>query len=321
MSPRNGDTPRGKKHPTWGDNVVVADFGARRRRELAAGQTTPQVPRQETETWAAATLMEALAQQADSGRLARGREYYRAGKILGVELQTNVISGLVAGSQLEPFDVSIRLRSLGKRQLAFVEQELLMDASHVRSLVKGSAPGVDVAAILLRKDHLATTTCTCPDRSTACKHVVAVMYAVSAQLSRDPLQVLRLRGIDPVPLLQQLGHSDAPSEPRPLRAVETARSEAEDVPEIVDAAAFWGENSEPISWEPFSEEWGMEQGDTEAMMAALRTVSWTGVDQLYIRHELERCYETLTEIDLAFDNVPWSRDTLSRADARNGHHD
>lgn len=144
MSPRSGDTPRGKKHPTWGDNVVVADFGARRRRELAAGQTTPQVPRQETETWAAATLMEALAQQADSGRLARGREYYRAGKILGVELQTNVISGLVAGSQLEPFDVSIRLRSMGKRRLAFVEQELLMDASHVRSLVKGSAPGVDV---------------------------------------------------------------------------------------------------------------------------------------------------------------------------------
>ena len=133
MSPRSGDTPRGKKHPTWGDNVVVADFGARRRRELAAGQTTPQVPRQETETWAAATLMEALAQQADSGRLARGREYFRAGKILGVELPEghfDTLGGLVmhllgripeVGDEVEWGPFTLRVLELDGRRVDRVE--------------------------------------------------------------------------------------------------------------------------------------------------------------------------------------------------------
>ena len=320
---------QGRKYATWGDNVVLADFGARRRREMAAGKTEPKFPHRETEGWAASLLMEAVAENADSGRLARGREYYRADKVLGVELLANMISGLVAGTQLEPFDVTVRLRPLGDRQREFVKQELLMDASHMRSLARGSAPGDDVASILLRRDHIGQLSCTCPDKSAVCKHVVCVMYAVSARLTRDPLHILRLRGIDPAPLLQQLGQADHAAGVVPLgRSVEREKQQdsskaaaADGTPEIVDTKAFWGEGTDDVTWEPFVEEWGMEKGDEQALMGALRTVSFTGVDQLYIRHELERCYETLSDSQLVFDNPPWSEDPLSGVDARNGQHD
>lgn len=317
-----GGPKKGRKHPSWGDNVVLADFGARRRREatrdLTTGAGRSKAPSGETESWSAALLMDAVASQADSGRLARGREYYRADKVLGVEMRDNAISGLVAGSQLEPFDVSVRLRPMGSRQKAFVEQELLMDASNVRTIAQGGAPGDDVASILLRSDHVGALNCTCPDKSAVCKHVVCVMYAVAARLTREPMLVLQLRGIDLKPLLQQLGQADQAAGVVRMPGLkgegdvekkndDEPKETSSDLQDIVDAEAFWGEDSQPVTWEPFSEEWGMEQGDEQALMGALRTVSWTGVDQLYIRHELERCYETLTELEPMFDNAPWTR--------------
>lgn len=318
-----------RKKPTtrrtrWGDNVVMADFGAKRRQELKAGRREPRMPVGEQESWGAAQLMEALATRTDSGRLARGREYYRAGRVIGVEMGRNQVTGLVKGTQLEPFDVHIRLAPMGKRQWAFVEQELLLDSSHLLSLGRGGAPGSDVAAILFRPDQLASVSCTCPDKSLVCKHVVSVGYSVASQLSKEPLQVLRLRGLEPEPFLAHMGMRNEPAAVRPLHArpVEVPEEDSgKRLPELVDPVKFWGDVQAEVEWEPLDVEIGMEQGDHEAIMTGLRTVSWTGVDQLRAHFELEKCYEALTEGEHVFDNLPWMEGKSSQADDRDEDHE
>lgn len=343
MSPHNGngsghggggrgDKPRRRALPTrWGDNVVMADFGARRRKEAAgAVDSLPRMPKGESESWASAQLMEALAHNTDSGRLARGREYYRGGKVLGVELAENFMTGLVDGTQLEPFDVTLRLKRLPERKRAFLEQELLMDQSHLRSLIQGQAPGTEVATILMRPDHLSQVSCTCPDRSAVCKHAVAVGYAIAAQLTRDPGQILRLRGIDPDPLMAQLRRADEDTGaasldawrgPQLVGGVASEKKKETTTPDIVDQAQFWGTLSERVTWGPLDPEMGLDKGDKQAIMAALRTVSWTGVDQLRAHHELERCYETLVDEGELFDNLPWEHDFMSQLPDTDRNHD
>ncbi|MBC2681900.1 SWIM zinc finger family protein [Corynebacterium anserum] len=328
----------------WGENVVMADFGARRRKEAAeAANSLPSIPRGESESWASAQLMEALAENTDSGRLARGREYYRGGKVLGVELAENIITGLVDGTQLEPFDVTFRLKNLPERKRAFLQQELLMDQSHLRSLMHRRAPGQEVSTILMRPDHLRQVSCTCPDRAAVCKHAVAVGYAVAAQLTRDPQQIFRLRGIDPEPFMAQLRKADEKTGAAALenwRGTHSGRDVAsnkkaasskygvgkntggeEAAAEIVDPIRFWGSPDQRVTWGEFAQELGLDQGDGQALMAALRTVSWTGVDQLRAHHELERCYENLVNIEKIFDKLPWEKDYLSRPTDKNEDYD
>ena len=328
-----GKRPGRKGMPTrFGDNVVIADFGARRRQEAAGQDNGPRAPQSEKESWAAAQIMAALADNTDSGRLARGREYYRGNKVLGVEIAKDFITGLVDGTQLEPFDVSLRLRPLAQRKVEFLKDELLADQSHVRSLLYGSAPGMEVAAILMRPDHLSQASCTCPDRSVVCKHVVAVGYAVAARLTRDPVQILRLRGIDPEPFLAQISREDESAGATSLlsrgqgpmlrEVASKEKGEGEQAgPEIVDQRKFWGDPAQRVTWGEIGVEIGLDQGDKQAIMAALRTVSWTGIDQLRAHHELERCYETLTDIEHVFDNLPWESEFVSRANDRDGDHD
>ena len=333
QQPPKAGRPGHRAMPTrFGDNVVIADFGARRRHEAVKADNGPRAPRSERESWAASQIMTALADNSDSGRLARGREYYRGGKVLGVELTKDCMAGLVDGTQLEPFDVSLRLRPLASRKAEFIKDELMADPSHVRSILHGSAPGTEVAAMLLRPDHVFQATCTCPDRSVVCKHVVAVGYAVAARLTQDPLHVLRLRGIDPEPFVTQLSRKDESAGVTSLRSRREGRKLPEEASEekkhkgdlraeLVDPKQFWGAVDQRVTWGTVEPESGLEQGDKQAIMAALRTVSWTGVDQLRAHHELERCYEVLMENEQMFDNLPWEHELQSRPDDKDRNHD
>lgn len=209
----------GQRRTRWGDNVVMADFGSRRRAEHRAqqrgtsGEDVGGGVRQratERESWAASVLMEAIASGTDSGRLARGREYYRADRVVSLELDTNVAAAFVSGTQLEPFSVTIRLSPLGQKARAELFGEFVSDTSHVRSLLAGSAPGLELADRLFSAQHVSRVTCTCPDKTPICKHVVAVAYAVAERMTEDPMRIIRWRGLDPDAILQPLRDYNGP---------------------------------------------------------------------------------------------------------------
>lgn len=294
---------RTRTDATWGDNVVLADFGAKRRQEMNRLRDQHGTHIRGEDSWASSQLMEAISRSADSGRLARGREYFRGGKVLSVEFAENVVAGLIHGSQLEPFETSIHLRKLTDRQRDFVYHEMLSDSSHIRSLLSGGAPGLDVASVLMHPGHVNRVHCSCPDKSAVCKHVVALAYSAAEKLDRDASILLKWRGLNAQDLLRPVqgwgGGGVGASPIRKQQAPGLAERQA-DQPEQVDSAEFWGTAAEPVEWEPMQWESGLEQGDQKALKEALRSVTWHAVDQLKAMHELEVCYETLESVEPLF---------------------
>ena len=294
---------RSRTDATWGENVVLADFGARRRQEMDRLRDAHGTHIRGEDSWASSQLMEAVSKATDSGRLARGREYFRGGKVLSVEFAENVVAGLVDGSQLEPFETSIHLRKLTDRQRDFVYDEMLSDSSHIRSILGGGAPGMDVASVLLHPGHVNRVSCTCPDKSAICKHVVALAYSAAERLEKDPSILLRWRGLNAQELLRPVqgwSNGGVGASPRKQPQARNAGTVREQQSEQVDSAEFWGTAAEPVDWEPLSWESGLEQGDQKALNEAMRSVAWHAVDQLKATHELEVCFETLEKSEPMF---------------------
>lgn len=294
---------RTRTDATWGDNVVLADFGAKRRQEMNRLRDQHGTHIRGEDSWASSQLMEAISRSADSGRLARGREYFRGGKVLSVEFAENVVAGLIHGSQLEPFETSIHLRKLTDRQRDFVYHEMLSDSSHIRSLLSGGAPGLDVASVLIHPGHVYRVYCSCPDKSAVCKHVVALAYSAAEKLDRDASILLKWRGLNAQELLRPVqgwGGGGVGASPIRQQQVPAPAEGQADQPEQVDSAEFWGTAAEPVEWEPMQWESGLEQGDQKALKEAMRSVTWHAVDQLKAMHELEVCYETLESVEPLF---------------------
>lgn len=301
------DTPR----TTWDGNVILADFGRRRRSEAAApGQSAPAPAAQGAESWAGSQLLEAVTRATDRGRLERGREYYRNGHVQSMELSTNTVVGLVSGSQLEPFEVTIRLAPLSAKRREFIGAEVAADPALLRTIMRGDAPPVDIATMLFRHDQVRFEGCSCPDRQPACKHAVAVAYQMAEKLNREPAAVLRWRGIDASEALRQAQAATGPAgRDGSGREAEQGSGEAvgsgQREPELLDQEEFWGSEDRRVRWPELAPASGLELGDRDALMRALRSLSWTSVDQLQTMHELEVCLEAIMDDTGRFEPTPW----------------
>ena len=354
------------KTTRWGDNVIIADFGGRRRRKQAeAGsqadmQGAPGTPGQSKkgrpkggkagalgahgyreqgfrESWAARVLMQQLVARADSGRVARGREYFRAGKVSELIFEHDSATALVAGTQLQPFDVSLSLPPLSEKQRAGILGEVLRESTEVHALASGNRPGGSIVEGLLGQatgdEQFAglRVRCDCPDHDEVCKHVIAVGFAISEYLSEVPLRVLSWRGIDTEPVTRLMRYMQVPAIPRQDQggdedavaagtgaAVGDAAGKASVTalsgrgagseqagggrePDIVDPKEFWGTPENRVRWQPPTAEWGFESGERAQLEKAIRTVTWNTVDQLNSMSELERCYESLDDATPVFD--------------------
>ncbi|HIW95148.1 MAG TPA: hypothetical protein H9867_01470 [Candidatus Corynebacterium gallistercoris] len=327
-------SPRRRGRARWGNNVVMADFGGKNKRKADAPSPRATSTTVEPESWAGSTVMEAIVAATDSGRISRGRDYYRSQKVLSVQFEPNVVVGLVAGSQLEPFEVSIHLQPLMKKVKAFLTSEFMGDGSYIRSLSAGNNPGPEIGGELLRTGHLTRTRCTCPDPATVCKHAVALAYAVAERITAQPSLLLQWRGLDSTAIF---GSLRLVSQPHGDEEVDTAEKKSnenpalpgrtlslvDDEPDQVDPAAFWGP-TDRITWDSFHPEPGLNQGDRHVLLKALRTVSWSTVDQVNTLHELELCYEALTEATALFDMKRHGHDdgaAPSHPHANNDHED
>ena len=330
------------KTTRWGDNVIIADFAGRRRRKQSSAEVAGTQPsgsvsnarpkggktgvagargQQEhgfRESWVARVLMQQLVNKTDSGRVARGREYFRAGKVHDLAFDTDSAAALVAGSQLQPFDVQLVLPPLSEKQRAGVLGEVLRESTEVHALAAGNRPGEAVVAGLLGHstgdEQFAglRTWCDCPDREDVCKHVVAVGLAVCEYLSEVPLRILSWRGIDTEPVTRLMQYMQVPATVTPLdgkgsgteqwRGAGTGGDDAgHEQPDIVDPKEFWGAPEHRVRWQVPKTEWGLDSGEREQLEKAVRTVTWNTVDQLNTMSELERCYESLIEAEPVFD--------------------
>lgn len=341
----------GIPQPEWGDNVVSADFSRGRNRtarrpdrsdrsDRSDGAARPARPARPvaaakpaepaagpSDGWPGATVMRTATGLADSGRLSRGRGYYRADKVASMSYEMGSVSALVTGTQLEPFDVHIHWRPLTRRQTDYIVGECRDNPENTRKLLAGQRPDAAVAAVLFGVDQYAGSSCSCPDPARFCKHRVSVCFALAEEFTRDPGEFLAWRGIDLDPLLAAAAQTADSAGSAGPTAEEPEPSESADTDGTTyTPEEFWGDPSDVPQWDGFAVEYGINQGDPHARDAALRKVSWNNADQLRVLDSLTRCYEALTVLDdpdvappgsPVFEREPW----MSGAADRSGDHD
>jgi uncharacterized Zn finger protein len=153
-------------------------------------------------TWWGQRWIEALERilQGDSGRLARGRSYARAGRTHDFVIASGKVRAKVTGSRA-PYQVTLELPQLStatwQAAIAFMAQKAefsaqLLNREMPRQIDEAFQSSDASLFPKLRSDL--KTSCDCPDYGDPCKHIAAVHYVLGEALDRDPFLLFELRG-------------------------------------------------------------------------------------------------------------------------------
>ncbi len=153
------------------------------------------------EQWWSRRFISVLESFGMSGRLARGRNYARAGQILEFSLTTGVVTALVQGSRPKPYLVRIKVLPLTTAQWGEVEEVLAGQALFRARLLAGDMPDeieeVFTACgtpLFPRSARDLDMSCSCPDWGVPCKHLAATCYVLAEAFDDDPFLMLAWRG-------------------------------------------------------------------------------------------------------------------------------
>ena len=153
------------------------------------------------EQWWSRRFISVLESYGMSGRLARGRNYARAGQVLDFELTQGKVTARVQGSRVRPYQVRIGVLPLTTAQWRRVQDRLAGQALFRAKLLAGEMPHEieEVFAecgtpLFPRSAADLDMHCSCPDWGVPCKHLAAVCYVLAEEFDRDPFGMLAWRG-------------------------------------------------------------------------------------------------------------------------------
>jgi len=202
-------------------------------------------------TWWGQRWIEALEDvlRGDSGRLARGRTYARAGRTHDLIVAAGKVTAKVTGSRATPYKITISLERLTAEMWQQAITGLAAQAQFTAELLAGEMPKeIDEAfratgvSLFPRQRTDLKTSCSCPDWGDPCKHVAATHYVLGEALDRDPFLLFELRGRTKVQVLDALrvargGAAEPPAKKGRARKLERgSTAPAVDVAEIPKVA-------------------------------------------------------------------------------------
>ena len=138
----------------------------------------------------------------DSRRINKARSYFRDRNVRQLTIGNGLVTALVDGSQLEPFQVRVTMRTVHAPTVA----TLLRSQNSVEdllSLTRGTQPEVLGQLVLPTESADIASECSCPDDTVRCIHVLAVTYEVAAEIDRHATTLLTLMGTDLPELIGQ----------------------------------------------------------------------------------------------------------------------
>lgn len=263
------------------DNVIYANFGARKRVEQApemydaVRRLARSRPLQGS---AGLELRRMIFDNAEEKRYQRGIDYARSGHVVDVDIHNGAAHGKVAGSQNQPFSVLIQLPPRSREELNSLGRMLAETSGAMERVRAGELADELLAVLLAADDSDIRCYCDCPDSAWICKHLVAFAEELSGKLDADPAAVFHLRGIS----LRQLGEMIASS------AHEVARNATKD-----GAKTFWVGRELPAVPRPKIAP-ALDDSDPDLLRKALRAVSHTNIDLLRAVSDIEDMYHHLT---------------------------
>lgn len=157
--------------------------------------------------WGKAWCDNLTAYQDFSNRLPRGATYLRNGSVVDLVIKHRRINAIVAGS--EPYTVKIDITELDSKQWKSIRSDCSQSIDSLLDLLSGKlSDGVmkrltDPKTGLFPLPKEIRMSCSCPDYSSCCKHLAAVMYGIAARLDTQPELLFLLRGVDHQELVSQ----------------------------------------------------------------------------------------------------------------------
>ena len=298
-------------------NVIYVNFGARDYtpvvgRDMFADPDAPsRKPRRKTtraratakgtHSTAADWLTDLAFTQSDNGRMSRGRGYYQGGHVMNLEFVPGSITAKVIGSQPQPFSVAIMFPPRTDPQLARLP-DLISQLDGGMRAVRSGQFSPDMLKILFGgHPYKARYYCDCPDKAKVCKHIVATMMAAADKVAADPGLVFQLRGLNladmrlPKQSMKPAGSAGSAPKPQAAEALSTAKRTEAPSPEAIAVATdrFW--NGSPLPEIPqLKTQSALADSDEELFHKAMRTISYTSVDELCAVSDIEDLYYNLT---------------------------
>ena len=298
-------------------NVIYVNFGARDYTPVADRDTftDPDAPSRKprrkttraratakgTHSTAADWLTDLAFTQSDNGRMSRGRSYYQGGHVMNLEFVPGSITAKVIGSQPQPFSVAIMFPPRTDPQLARLP-DLISQLDGGMRAVRSGQFSPDMLKILFGgHPYKARYYCDCPDKAKVCKHVVATMMAAADRVAADPGLVFQLRGLNladmrlPKQSMKPAGSAGSAPKPQAAEALSTAKRTEAPSPEAIAVATdrFW--NGSPLPEIPqLKTQSALADSDEELLHKAMRTISYTSVDELCAVSDIEDLYYNLT---------------------------
>jgi len=135
-------------------------------------------------------------------RLGRGRNYAEAGQVSELIIEEGHVKAIVQGVQKDPYISTISFRTLKSAAKKSVINELRLHPVLIARMLVGDLP-LQIESILLKagcplfpeKERDLQSRCSCPDWANPCKPLAAVYYLLGEEISKNPMLLLKLRGI------------------------------------------------------------------------------------------------------------------------------
>lgn len=167
--------------------------------------------RPESLRWWARRWLEALEALGPPARLARGRAYAKAGRVLSIRVATGAAFAEVQGTRPKPHEATIVVARISQEGWARIAAALSKRALFAAKLLAGELPreledafGAAGLPLFPRVRADLSTGCTCPDTERPCKHAAAACYVLAEEIDRDPFLLFKLRGLPREELLARL---------------------------------------------------------------------------------------------------------------------
>jgi len=177
---------------------------------------------QYSRTWWGQKFITAIESFSDSERIKRGRSYSTDSRILSFEIKNGVVKATIRGNinpyfgiLKEPkYKTEVKISQISAHDWTEIVQLMSCRASVVGRLLLNEVPEKlelifkVVGHSLLPKNYKDfESSCSCPDYSNPCKHVVGVIYRLASELDQNPFLLFELRGLSKEDLQKQLAAS------------------------------------------------------------------------------------------------------------------
>ncbi|MCF8612244.1 SWIM zinc finger family protein [Gordonia sp. HY285] len=145
---------------------------------------------------------------ADHRHITGARRYFRDRHVDALVIGDGTITSAVRGTQLDPFDVILRTRTVDADTVVGLLRTT-GDVDDLLALARGEQPAGLGNLIAPTESADVESSCTCPDQAPRCIHVLATAFEVAAEVDRRPTVLLQVMGTDLPALLGAAGGGDA----------------------------------------------------------------------------------------------------------------